>query len=31
MGYKVTNPTPGVYHYEYAVYNENLDRSYSIL
>jgi hypothetical protein len=27
MGYKVTNPTPGVYHYEYAVYNYNLDRS----
>ena len=27
MGYKVTNPTPEVYHYEYAVYNQNLDRS----
>jgi hypothetical protein len=27
MGYKVTNPTQGVYHYEYALYNENLDRS----
>ena len=27
MGYKVTNPTPGLYHYEYAVYNQNLDRS----
>src|SRR6266540_2450821 len=27
MGYKVTNPTPGVWHYEYALYNENLDRS----
>ena len=26
MGYKVTNPTAGVWHYEYAVYNENLDR-----
>jgi hypothetical protein len=26
MGYKVTNPAPGVYHYEYAVYNQNLDR-----
>jgi len=25
--YKVTNPTPGVWHYEYALYNENLDRS----
>jgi hypothetical protein len=27
MGYKVTNPSPGVWHYEYALYNENLDRS----
>ena len=27
MGYKVSNPTPGVYHYEYAMYNQNLDRS----
>ena len=27
VGYKVTSPTPGVYHYEYAVYNYNLDRS----
>ena len=27
MGYKVTNPTPGFYHYEYALYNQNLDRS----
>ena len=26
VGYKVTNPSPGVYHYEYAVYNQNLDR-----
>jgi hypothetical protein len=26
MGYKVTNPAQGVWHYEYAVYNENLDR-----
>ena len=26
VGYKVTNPSAGVYHYEYAVYNENLDR-----
>jgi hypothetical protein len=26
MGYKVTNPTAGVWHYEYALYNENLDR-----
>ena len=27
MGYKVTNPSQGVWHYEYALYNENLDRS----
>ena len=27
MGYKVTNPSPGVYHYEYALYNQNLDRA----
>jgi hypothetical protein len=26
MGYKVTNPSSGVWHYEYALYNENLDR-----
>ncbi|MCZ2390439.1 MAG: carboxypeptidase-like regulatory domain-containing protein [Acidobacteria bacterium] len=26
MAYKVTNPTPGVWHYEYAIYNQNLDR-----
>jgi hypothetical protein len=26
MGYKVSNPSPGVWHYEYALYNENLDR-----
>jgi hypothetical protein len=26
MGYKVTNPSVGVWHYEYALYNENLDR-----
>ena len=31
MGYKVTNPTTGVYHYEYALYNQNLDRVHSIL
>ena len=24
--YKVTNPSPGVWHYEYAIYNENIDR-----
>jgi hypothetical protein len=27
VGYKVISPAPGVYHYEYAVYNYNLDRS----
>jgi hypothetical protein len=27
MGYKVTGPNAGVWHYEYALYNENLDRS----
>jgi hypothetical protein len=27
MGYKVSNPTSGVWHYEYALYNENLDRA----
>jgi hypothetical protein len=27
MGYKVTNPSAGVWHYEYALYNQNLDRS----
>jgi hypothetical protein len=27
MGYKVTNPTAGVWHYEYALYNMNLDRA----
>ncbi len=26
VGYKVTNPSPGVWHYEYNVYNQNLDR-----
>ena len=26
VGYKVTNPSPGVWHYEYAVYNQNIDR-----
>ena len=25
--YKVTNPTAGVWHYEYALYNQNLDRA----
>jgi hypothetical protein len=27
LGYKVTNPSAGVWHYEYAIYNENLDRA----
>ena len=27
LGYKVTNPEPGVWHYEYALYNQNLDRA----
>jgi hypothetical protein len=26
VAYKVTNPTAGVWHYEYAIYNQNLDR-----
>jgi hypothetical protein len=26
VAYKVTNPLPGVWHYEYAIYNQNLDR-----
>ena len=25
--YKVTNPVAGVWHYEYAIHNQNLDRS----
>jgi len=27
MGYKVTGPIAGVWHYEYALYNQNLDRA----
>ncbi len=27
IAYKVTSPSPGVWHYEYAVYNQNLDRA----
>lgn len=27
IAYKVTNPSPGVWHYEYAIYNQNLDRA----
>ena len=26
LAYKVTGPVSGVYHYEYAIYNQNLDR-----
>src|SRR5207244_10983873 len=26
MAYKVTNPSAGVWHYEYDLYNQNLDR-----
>jgi hypothetical protein len=26
VAYKVTSPSPGVWHYEYAIYNQNLDR-----
>jgi hypothetical protein len=26
VAYKVTSPSPGVWHYEYAVYNQNMDR-----
>ena len=28
VGCKVTNPSTGVWHYEYAVYNQNLDRGF---
>src|SRR5882757_4335883 len=27
MGWKVTGPNAGVWHYEYALYNQNLDRA----
>jgi hypothetical protein len=27
VGYKVTGPTAGLWHYEYAIYNQNLDRA----
>lgn len=27
VAYKVTNPSPGVWHYEYAIYNQTLDRA----
>jgi hypothetical protein len=29
IAYKVTNPSAGVWHYEYAIYNLNLDRGIS--
>ena len=31
IAYKVTNPSAGVWHYEYAIYNQNLDRAIQIL
>lgn len=31
VAYKVTNPSAGVWHYEYAIYNQNLDRAISSL
>lgn len=27
VAYKVTQPSPGVWHYEYAIYNQNMDRA----
>jgi hypothetical protein len=27
VAYKVTNPSAGVWHYEYAIYNQNMDRA----
>src|SRR6185369_14034894 len=27
IGYKVTNPSPGIWHYEYVLYNQNMDRA----
>lgn len=27
IAYKVTNPSAGLWHYEYAIYNQNLDRA----
>jgi hypothetical protein len=27
IAYKVTSPSPGVWHYEYAINNQNLDRA----
>jgi len=31
IGYKVTHPSANVWHYEYALYNQNLDRAISSL
>ena len=31
VAYKVTNPSAGVWHYEYALYNQNLDRAIQAL
>lgn len=28
IAYKVTETSPGVWHYEYAIYNQNLDRAF---
>ena len=27
IAYKVTNTSPGIWHYEYAIYNQNIDRA----
>jgi hypothetical protein len=27
VAYKVTSPSPGTWHYEYAIYNQNMDRA----
>jgi hypothetical protein len=27
VAYKVTNPSAGIWHYEYAIYNQNIDRA----
>jgi len=27
VAWKVTNPSPGIWHYEYALYNQNMDRA----
>jgi hypothetical protein len=30
IAFKVTNPSVGVWHYEYALYNQNLDRGFQL-